>query len=75
MIKAEEIKTLIEKGLPGARVAVVDEAGDGEHFSATVTAPQFAGLTRVQQHQAVYGALGEAMRSRIHALQLTTSAT
>ncbi len=74
MIAAEEIKTLIEKGLPGSQVEVVDEAGDGEHFSAKVVAPQFAGMSRVQQHQAVYAALGDAMRSRIHALALKTGA-
>jgi len=74
MIKADEIKALIEGGIPGARAEVVDEANDGEHFSATVTAPQFAGMSRLQQHQAVYTALGEAIRSRIHALQLKTGA-
>jgi len=33
----------------------------------------FAGLTRVQQHQKVYGALGGRMGGQLHALQLITA--
>jgi stress-induced morphogen len=34
----------------------------------------FAGKTRIQQHQMVYAALGDAMAGPIHALQLRTAA-
>jgi len=34
--------------------------------------PAFAGLTRVAQHQLVFAALGERMRSEIHALSMRT---
>ena len=69
---ADEIVRLIEQGLPGARVEMTDLVGDRDHWSAKVTAPQFAGKSRVQQHQLVYRTLGDRMGGELHALQLTT---
>jgi len=34
----------------------------------------FAGLTRIQQHQKVYAALGGRVGGELHALQLQTAA-
>ena len=69
---AEEIVRLIEEGLPGATVEMTDLAGDNDHWAAKVTAPQFVGKSRVQQHQLVYRTLGDRMGGELHALQLTT---
>jgi acid stress-induced BolA-like protein IbaG/YrbA len=68
-MQPQDIKQLIEHGLPGAS-AVVD--GDGHHFEAVIVAQQFAGKTMLQQHQLVYGALGEKMGVEIHALSFRT---
>jgi len=71
MTQAEDIKRLIEAGLPGAQVRV--EGDDGQHFEAVVVCADFVGKSRVQQHQMVYKALGENMRDAvIHALALRT---
>jgi len=37
-----------------------------------IVSPQFDGISRVQQHQRVYQALGDRMRSEVHALSLRT---
>jgi len=50
----------------------VEVSGDGAHFEAVIVSPAFTGLTRVRQHQLVYGALGERMREEIHALSMKT---
>jgi stress-induced morphogen len=71
---AEDIVTMIETALPGAVVEMRDLAGDNDHWAARVTAPQFAGISRVQQHKLVYEALGGRMGGELHALQLTTQA-
>lgn len=71
-MQAEEIAQRIRQGLPGARVQVIDEVGDGNHFRAEVVAPQFEGKTLVQRHQLVYQSLEGAMRDQIHALSLRT---
>ena len=39
---------------------------------ALVVSAQFAGKSRVQRHQLVYGALGSRMREEIHALSMRT---
>lgn len=46
--------------------------GDGEHFEAIIVSNEFAGKSRVQQHQVVYRALGDRMKSEIHALSMKT---
>ncbi len=69
---ATDIEAAIVTALPGAVVEITDLAGDGDHYAAKVTAAQFAGLSRVKQHQLVYNALGGRMGGVLHALQLTT---
>lgn len=71
---ADEIKALILEALPEAEIDIQDLAGDGNHYHATVTASDFAGKSRVQQHQLVYRALGDRMGGELHALALTTQA-
>lgn len=70
-MQADEIKQLIENGLPGAEVIV--KGDDGVHFEATVISPAFAAKPLLQQHRLVYSALGGRMESEeIHALALKT---
>ncbi len=69
----EEIKALIEAGLPGATVRVFGD--DGQHFEAEVICASFAGLAMLAQHRAVYATLGERMGREIHALRLKTRAS
>ena len=72
-MEGAEIAALIKAGIPDAEVEMTDLAGDGDHWSARVVAPSFAGMPRVRQHQAVYSALGGRMGGVLHALQLTTA--
>ena len=68
-----ELKQMIETALPGAEVEVLDEGG-GDHLRAVVTAPQFDGLTRINQHRLVKNAVRERFDDgTIHALSVTTS--
>ncbi|MFB3306894.1 BolA/IbaG family iron-sulfur metabolism protein, partial [Pseudomonas sp. AMR01] len=69
-MSASEIERLIGEALPGAEIELRDLAGDDDHWAAKVTAPQFAGKNRVQQHKMVYDALGGRMGGVLHALQL-----
>jgi acid stress-induced BolA-like protein IbaG/YrbA len=46
--------------------------GDGQHFTAVIVSPAFAGKSRIQRHQIVYAALGDRMREEIHALSMKT---
>ncbi len=71
---AREIEALIKQALPYAQVTIQDLAGDGDHYAAQVVSSEFAGKTRVQQHQMVYAALQGRMGGVLHALALNTSA-
>ncbi len=71
-MNAQEIKRLIEQGLPDARVQVFGD--DGQHFEAIVESPSFAGKTRIAQHKMVYQALGDSFEGALHALSLKTFA-
>jgi stress-induced morphogen len=70
----EELKQRIETSIPGARVEVVDLNGGGDHFRATVVAPEFAALSRIEQHRRVYAVFGSEIGGPIHALSLVTRA-
>jgi stress-induced morphogen len=70
-----ELKAMIEAALPGAEVDVSDETGAGDHLRATVTAPQFEGLSRIDQHRLVRAAVRERFEDgTIHALSIRTDA-
>jgi len=70
---AEDIEALIRAALPDAVVEIRDLAGDGDHYAARVVSADFAGMSRVRQHQLVYRALGGRMGDELHALQLETA--
>ncbi|MCB9666463.1 MAG: BolA family transcriptional regulator [Alphaproteobacteria bacterium] len=72
MFSADRIKALIEEALPDCTAVVIDDVGDGEHFSARVVSSAFAGRPLPAQHRMVYAALGERMGREIHALALRT---
>lgn len=71
---AAEIEKMILEALPDATVTIRDLAGDGDHYAAEVVSAEFAGKSRVQQHQMVYAALKGNMGGQLHALALQTSA-
>jgi stress-induced morphogen len=64
------LEKLIATGIPGAQVDAVDLHGTGDHFEVTVVSDRFEGETLVKRHRLVYDAIGDAMRSEIHALMI-----
>ena len=75
---ADDIKALLVESFAGADVEIIDLAGDGNHYKAVIASPDFAGKSRVAQHQLVYAALKGAMDgtndAQLHALALETKA-
>jgi acid stress-induced BolA-like protein IbaG/YrbA len=69
-----EVKSLIERALPGAEVELIDETGQGDHLRAIVSAAQFEGLSRLDQHRLVKAAVQARFEDgSIHALSVRTS--
>ena len=49
--------------------------GSGEsHFALEIESAEFAGRNPVQRHRQVYDALGDLMKSKVHALQISAFA-
>lgn len=72
-MNAHDIEQLIRDALPDAEIRIEDLAGDGDHYAAYIASAQFAGKSRIQQHQLVYKALKGNMGEALHALALTTA--
>jgi stress-induced morphogen len=73
MVEPAALEQLIREKIEGVtHVAIEDLTGTKDHFQAVVVSPVFGVLTRVEQHQAVYRALGELMAGPVHALALQT---
>jgi stress-induced morphogen len=68
-----ELRSMIEAALPGAAVEVTDEDGSGQHLRAEVKAPQFEGLSRIDQHRLVKAAVKPRFDDgTVHALSVKT---
>ena len=68
----KEIEKHIKEALPDAIVDVQDLAGDGNHYSATVTSVEFSGKSKIEQHKMVYNSLKGKMGNELHALAIKT---
>ena len=67
-----DLERALREAFPDAEIKVEDLAGDGDHYRARIVSGAFAGLTRIKQHQLVYGALKGKMGGELHALALET---
>ena len=68
----KEIEVLIKEALPSAEVKIEDLAGDGNHYSATVTSSEFSGKSKIEQHKMVYNSLKGKMGNELQALAIKT---
>ena len=71
-MQLKEIEDLIKESFPDAIVEIQDLAGDGNHYSATVTSSKFSGKSKIQQHKMVYNSLKGRMGNELHALAIKT---
>ena len=75
MALIDDVKTLIDGALPGAKVDVLDEGG-GDHLRVDVTASQFEGLSRIEQHRLVKNAVRERSDTgELHSLSIKQNIT
>lgn len=78
-----DIETLLRKRLAflaPLRLEIIDDSAKhaghagarsgGGHYQLLIVSEHFAGKSTLQRHRLIYDALGELMRSRIHALSI-----
>ncbi len=68
----KEIESLIKQTFKDAIVEIQDLAGDGNHYSATITSSEFLGKSKIEQHKMVYNSLKGKMGNELHALAIKT---
>ena len=68
----KEIERHIKEAMPDASINIQDLAGDGNHYSATITSSEFTGKTKIEQHKMVYDSLKGKMGNELHALAIKT---
>ena len=68
----KEIESLIREAMPDAIIDIQDLAGDGNHYSATITSSKFSGKSKIEQHKMVYNSLKGRMGNELHALAIKT---
>ena len=68
----KEIEKYIKEAMPDASIEIQDLAGDGNHYSATITSAHFAGKSRIEQHKMVSKSLKGKMGNELHALAIKT---
>ena len=71
-MELKEIEKLIKVSIPDALVEIQDLAGDGNHYSATVSSSVFIGKSKIEQHKIVYASLKGKMGNELHALAIKT---
>jgi BolA protein len=85
MSVAETIREKLTNKLAPIRLAITDESArhaghagahpEGEsHFAVTIVSAAFAGINRVARQRLVYETLAAELKTRVHALSLTTLA-
>jgi BolA protein len=80
MNRAQRIEQTLRQAFSPTHFSIADDSAKhaghagarsgGGHFSVVIVSDAFAGLSAVQRHQAVYAALGDAMKTEIHALAI-----
>jgi BolA protein len=74
------IRERLTAALHPAQLDIVDQSAahaghegakdGGGHFTVTIVAEAFSGLSPIKRHRQVYAALGDALHSEIHALSI-----
>ena len=72
ILHTERVIHRIKEALSDATVEIQDLAGDGNHYSATITSAKFSGKSKIEQHKMVYNSLKGKMGNELHALAIKT---
>jgi stress-induced morphogen len=73
-IASEELRALIAKSFPQAKIEIVDLVGDNNHYSVKITDKIFSNKSKIEQHKMVNKALEGYLGDILHAMQLKTLA-
>jgi BolA protein len=68
----KQIKEIIIKALPNAKIYLNEPKNDGKHFEAIVIDESFEGMSLVAQHKTIMNPLKVVFATTLHAFALNT---
>ncbi len=72
-MKPEDLEQRLSNSFPESEVLVADLTGTQDHYEVRIIAPQFQGMSRMEQHKAVMNVFDPELKSgEIHALTIKT---
>jgi stress-induced morphogen len=71
-IAKEDIEKQLKQALPNAKFEIKSLIDDNNHYSLSITCPEFNGKNRIMQHRMVNEALKSCLGDELHALQINT---
>jgi BolA protein len=85
MTVAETMRRKLTDAFAPTHLAITDDShrhaghsgarpGGESHFTVEITAPAFAGKSRLERQRLVYGVLADELKDQVHALALRTLA-
>lgn len=72
LLEADVLEKILKEAFPDAEVKLMDLTGGGDHWQVEIASSAFRDKTLIQQHKLVYGAFGDHMKEKIHALSIST---
>lgn len=71
-VEKSKLESILQEKFPNAEITVTALVDDNDHYSIVVKDSIFNGKNRVEQQRIVNKALGELLKSDLHAMQLKT---
>jgi stress-induced morphogen len=71
-IEKDKIAEQLTKAMPNAKFEIKSLIDDNNHYSLSITCPEFNGKNRIMQHRMVNEALKSCLGDELHALQINT---
>jgi stress-induced morphogen len=73
-IEKSQLEKILRENFPEAKIEVIALVDDADHYSVKIIDKIFASKSRIEQHKIVNNSLKDIIGTRLHAMQLTTSA-
>ena len=71
-VEKSKLENILREKFPDAKITVTALVDDNDHYSVVVEDSIFNGKNRVEQQRIVNKALGDLLKTDLHAMQLKT---
>jgi stress-induced morphogen len=69
-VSQERLESILQDKFPDAKIKIIDLVGDQDHYSITIYSNYFENLSVLQRHKLVKQALGDLLKTELHAVTI-----